>query len=305
VVRSVASFANMPDGGTLVLGVVEENRVATEITGFEHPADPAQSADQAIRNGVAPIPQYTNKAIQLKEGRWCLVVEVPTGLEPPYIHVQSGSVLVRTGTSSEPVHINDRQELDRLYNQGRRGRDWAVTTAETLVTAMTSPGLAQVWTIPAVEGGLPPHSEILKASFLDRLKPHLREPMPVSWEQDAHHGPTSVVFRKHEGDYSSSISVDVNGTISTTWHDKSSAMPLSTVESLVQQVLPQHEILLVKEFGYRGSIALALVAAGVPRIGQVNFTRLVEVQQLADNTFHESVIRHLNRFTGHPVFEPE
>jgi hypothetical protein len=43
------------------------------------------------------------------EGKACIVVEVPAGLQPPYIFSPSGQVLIRTQTSSEPINLHDRE----------------------------------------------------------------------------------------------------------------------------------------------------------------------------------------------------
>jgi hypothetical protein len=239
--RAVASFTNMPDGGTVIVGIQanpREKRRAGEAVGFAHDTDPAESADNAIRSGVAPLPRYVTKSIRRDDGRWYLVVEVPSGLEPPYIHVQSGSVLIRTGTGSAPAQ---REELDRLYGQGLRGREWAFNEADqTLNDSLHSPKTIALKTIPAVENGLPPNSQILTHSFYESLLDFLEEPIKEDFlERDFGLGTSSVSIGRSSHLYSANLNVDVGGMIQTSWMALEEAqLDLTAAATMIQRVLP-------------------------------------------------------------------
>jgi len=309
VSRAVASFANMPDGGTVVVGIQEDptnSRRAGSAVGFEHSTDPEASADNAIRSGVAPLPRYVTKALRREDGRWYLVIEVPPGLEPPYIHVQSGSVLIRTGTASEPAQ---REELDRLYGQGIRGRRWALDEADqTLKESLHSSQTITLRTIPAVENGLPPRSRIMTYSFYESLKTFLREPI-TEQHREMHPGQSatwiSVTRSSHL--YSASLSVDVAGMIRTVWVGLGdSRLDLESATIMIERALPQHQALLIGEFGHRGSVAVAMGAMGLGSGGtSIRLKRLCEVGDLSENDFHRSLAREIRREAGSIEFEPE
>lgn len=308
VSRAVASFANMPDGGTVIVGIQEDpihKRRAGSAVGFAHDSDPAESADNAIRGGVAPLPLYVPKAIRRKDGRWYLVIEVQAGLEPPYIHVQSGSVLIRTGTGSVPAQ---REELDRLYGQGIRGRTWALDEADqTLKESLHSPQTITLRTIPAVENGLPPSSRILTRSFYESLGTFLREPITEQY-REMHPGQsaTSISVYRSSHLYSASLSVDVGGTIQTFWSGLEDRLDLASATTMIERVLPQHQALLIGEFGHRGSVVVAMGAMGLgSSSSSIRLKRLCQVSDLSKNDFQESLVRDIRRDSGTIEFEPE
>lgn len=308
VARTVASFANMPDGGTLIVGIQEdprEKRRAGSAVGFEHNTDPAESADRAIRTGVAPIPRYVLKSLRREDGRWYLVIEVPPGLEPPYIHVHSGSVLIRTGTASEPAQ---REELDRLYGQGFRGRKWAFNEAEQILNeSLHSPRTIRLSTIPAIEKGLPPNSRIFTHSFYESVANFLREPIQEDYrEMDFGHAATSISISRSSHLYSASLSVEVGGTIRTVWTGLEGRLDLVSGTTMIERALPQHQALLVGEFGHRGSVVVAMGALAIGHSAtSIQLKRLCQVMDLSKDDFQGALVRDIQRGAGTVVFEPE
>jgi hypothetical protein len=168
VARAAASFANSDGGGTLVAGIEAEKLRPTRIVGIEDDGGLEERVTNAIRNNVAPIPSFRSQAVPIGEGRSCIVVEVPSGLQPPYIFIPSGTVLVRTPTSSEPIKATDREAIDRLYRAGKRGEEWGHEIANRDPASFSGIS-AQIIAVPNVDGGLDGHSLVFRKSTVDRL----------------------------------------------------------------------------------------------------------------------------------------
>jgi hypothetical protein len=110
--RSIASFANNTGGGTLIIGVEANKLLPIGLVGLQNAGDLEERVVSTVRTSIAPVPSFTPRAVDLGANTVCLVVEIPEGLQPPYILVRTGQILIRTPTSSEPVGIADRDALD-------------------------------------------------------------------------------------------------------------------------------------------------------------------------------------------------
>ena len=129
--KSLSSFANQY-GGWLFLGVSEDgqNHVANEFPGI--PDSEVQFALESIRNAAKDLlnpPVFYNvrlfpgpiASIGIEEGHSIIVVQVPEGPNPPYIH-NDGRIYRRVGDSSQPVPVADRSTFDLLAQRGEETR---------------------------------------------------------------------------------------------------------------------------------------------------------------------------------------
>lgn len=117
--HSIASFANT-DGGWYIVGVQEQQRVATSICGFSlhgHP-DPLSTVREIAKTHISPVPAFYPQLVTLASGQSVLAVYVPPEQETPFIS-KNGRVYRRVNDSSDPVPENDRHAFDRLIDAGR------------------------------------------------------------------------------------------------------------------------------------------------------------------------------------------
>lgn len=85
---TLCAFANMPDGGTLILGVDEKDDFA--VTGVEEPAQLQASIVSLTRNNISPSP-YLEFSAPVLDGKTVLVAEVqglPSVINPPFTKVK-------------------------------------------------------------------------------------------------------------------------------------------------------------------------------------------------------------------------
>ena len=129
--KSMSSFANQY-GGWLVLGAVENKQDLTvrEFPGLsEHQVrDVVQALRDASRDSVNPEVYYEYRIfdgpieeIDLPSGKSIVVVHIPQGPEPPYIHADA-RIYRRVGDSSAPKSEIDQSTLDRLSLRARQSR---------------------------------------------------------------------------------------------------------------------------------------------------------------------------------------
>lgn len=131
--KHISAFANQY-GGWLFFGVSEsnENRVACSFPGIPLADVHALSLRlrEAISAHVNPSVLYEErviagpcKTIELPEGRAIVIVGIPQGVDPPYIH-SSGKIYQRLADQSKPKAESDRHALDLLWDRGKtyRGR---------------------------------------------------------------------------------------------------------------------------------------------------------------------------------------
>lgn len=125
--KSLSSFANR-SGGWLFLGVMEnhDDNTAASFPGI--PDQDVPTALERVRNAAKDLLQPTVlydtrtlagplPATSLASGRSIIVVRIPEGASPPYVH-NEGRIYIRTGDSSSPVPANDRTTVELLYRKG-------------------------------------------------------------------------------------------------------------------------------------------------------------------------------------------
>lgn len=132
IAKSFASFANHY-GGWIFYGVEEmkdgSNRAGT-FPGLEQ-SDITRLIERlrnAAKDTINPAPYYEYKVLEgpckeihLEEERAIVVVMVPGGTNPPYIHAD-GRIYRRIADSSDPKHETDRFTLDFLWKRGQQAR---------------------------------------------------------------------------------------------------------------------------------------------------------------------------------------
>ena len=129
--KSMSSFANQ-HGGWLFLGVREDpdTLVAGSFPGI--PNERVPEGVEALRNAAKdllnPPVYYEHRvfggpidAIRLEAGRSILAVQVPQGVNTPYIH-NDGRIYQRIGDSSQPTHVSDRSTFDGLARRAQIAR---------------------------------------------------------------------------------------------------------------------------------------------------------------------------------------
>jgi hypothetical protein len=129
IAKSISAFANQ-FGGWLFYGI-EENADGSRTAGaFPGVASTEVQASEtrirdAVRNSVNPIPFFETRVLHgpcaeppLVEGRAVIIVRVPAGANPPYLH-SSGRMYRRVADSSDPCEITDRHTLDTLVERAR------------------------------------------------------------------------------------------------------------------------------------------------------------------------------------------
>ena len=130
--KSLSSFANQY-GGWLLFGVVENKRdlTAQEFPGLseEQVSNVVRTLRDASRDCVNPEVYYEHrvfngpiKEIDLPAGKSIVVVHVPQGPEPPYVHADA-RIYRRVGDSSAPRPETDRSILDRLSSRAQQFSD--------------------------------------------------------------------------------------------------------------------------------------------------------------------------------------
>ena len=130
IAKSISAFANQY-GGWVFYGIEEDgglegNRAAA------FPGVPTEDLTcslnlvrEAAKDSIQPSPYFEIyhvsgpcDEIGLDEGRAIIVVVVPEGPRPPYVHID-GRIYVRVGDSSDPESEKDRTRLEMLWEKGR------------------------------------------------------------------------------------------------------------------------------------------------------------------------------------------
>ncbi|MDA2931487.1 ATP-binding protein, partial [Acidobacteria bacterium AH-259-O06] len=116
--KHVAAFANS-HGGLIAIGVKAVNEIAESIPGTTNaPSDLEDSAYRKIASTVNPIPLFATKTINLQSGDVVLLIKVKESAYPP--HLFNGLIYVRPAAGSDPVHPDNRAEIDRMYEKSAR-----------------------------------------------------------------------------------------------------------------------------------------------------------------------------------------
>ena len=129
--KSLSSFANQY-GGWLFLGVSEDCNSNTAHSFPGIPANEVNGARESLRNATKDLlhPQVffdirefagPIQSIGLPPDRSIIVVRIPEGPNPPYVH-NDGRIYRRIGDSSDPKPVTDRSTFDLLYRRGERAR---------------------------------------------------------------------------------------------------------------------------------------------------------------------------------------
>jgi hypothetical protein len=131
IAKQLSAFANQY-GGWLLFGVeaADRSRMASAFPGMSDSETGALSLRirEATSSHIAPAVLYEEhvvrgpcKPINLKEGHSILIVGIPQGVDPPYVH-SSGRIFRRLGDQSKPKEETDRHSLDLLWERGKRFR---------------------------------------------------------------------------------------------------------------------------------------------------------------------------------------
>jgi hypothetical protein len=133
IAKHLSAFANQ-FGGWLFFGVDEhplDKRTAGSFPGI-NAADTAnllQRIREAAVTHVNPEVYYEEKIIRgpvtdidLKEGQNIIIIGIPQGVNPPYIH-STGKIYRRTADKSDPKEETDRHILDNLWERGKNARE--------------------------------------------------------------------------------------------------------------------------------------------------------------------------------------
>lgn len=132
IAKSISSFSNQY-GGWLFYGIEEnKERKAGNFLGID--LNQIHIDETNIRNAVVshlnPQPFYKIKVlsgpcqkINLELSKGIIVIYVPQGANPPYIH-SSGVIYRRIGDSSEPKEETDRFILERLWEKGEKNQEY-------------------------------------------------------------------------------------------------------------------------------------------------------------------------------------
>lgn len=119
IAKSVSSFSNSY-GGIYFLGIeANKNNKAENIIGV---SDSPDRIRDSLRNNCNPFPIFDTYTIKLSDGNNVIMVVIPEGENPPYIHID-GRIYRRLGASSDPISENDRHTIDMLYNKSRKYLD--------------------------------------------------------------------------------------------------------------------------------------------------------------------------------------
>lgn len=107
--ETVCAFANMPQGGTVLLGVSQRQNFA--VTGVHSPNDMIQAVTSQTREAVIPAPHIESYAVPV-DGRTVVVVEV-TALAPSEKPAEyGGEAYLRQADGDYRMNSNDHRMID-------------------------------------------------------------------------------------------------------------------------------------------------------------------------------------------------
>lgn len=162
--KHLSAFSNQY-GGFLFIGIREAedgSRKAGTFVGV--PQEKLESLSLQIREAavahVSPPILYEervvvgpNEEIGLSLGKVILIIGIPQGINPPYIH-SSGRIYRRLADQSKPKEETDRYILDDLWRRGKEGRDkisQLLTKTPELPEAQRDSVWAFIYLIPNID----------------------------------------------------------------------------------------------------------------------------------------------------------
>jgi ATP-dependent DNA helicase RecG len=113
VEEAACAFLNA-QGGTIVVGVRDDGR----LVGVPAAEDKAQEVQQRLLAAISP-PAPLSVTVENREGKKLIVIDVPQGLEKPY--VCKGKIMVRRGTDVVPAVASEISSLigQRAHTEAR------------------------------------------------------------------------------------------------------------------------------------------------------------------------------------------
>lgn len=129
--KGLSAFANQY-GGWMIFGIEEDSETLTakSYPGIENSKVPEilNSLRNASKDLLNPEVYYQTRVFEgpieevaLAAGRSLIVVRIPAGAEPPYVH-SDGRIYRRVADSSDPKPETDQSRLDRLSDRAQATR---------------------------------------------------------------------------------------------------------------------------------------------------------------------------------------
>jgi hypothetical protein len=316
VSREVTAFANTEGGGTVVVGIEEKNRAATNIVGIPSEVGLVEKIVQSLRSNVAPVPAFDIHVLGVSDSKVAVVIAVPPGTQPPYVWLPRGQILIRTQATTEPIRLADRDALDRLYALGIKGRRWALDQLSGLEGLPVDQYRVQAVTIPAVADGLGEYVRLYRESFMDRLV----RSTPFPYERGIQHERQIKTFGMETGrvtvgaadDFDAHTvvtGVETTGMTTTDWIGDAFHLSYDTAKLMPKQVLPYHREVVEDMLGHRGDVVMFLqgqIEESASKASRFRFHRgPLSIAELENADFHEVLVREIKRSLGLRAYEPE
>jgi schlafen family protein len=315
--RAIASFANS-HGGTLVVGVDAPKGIPVTLTPIQNDGELADRIIQTVRSSLDPVPAFVAQVVEFKDSRACIVVEIPEGTQPPYVHIGKGQLFVRAGSMSEPVPANDRESIDRLFAKGQRGLDWARARLAAIPSELAFETMATGWeevhvvSVPAVEDGLFAGTKIFTHAFSADVASHVSASLAVlhsgSEPETLMLGQALTLEWEAATGGMVSLRVETTGLIRSSWVGGGKGGS-GWLDTLLKGVLPIHGRVLVGQLGHQGNVGVAAFwGEGVPgpilvKPVQVAFALPVPVTDLSTVSLREFLDRAVTRSRGYLAYE--
>lgn len=111
---AACAFLNA-EGGRIFCGVTDEGR----LSGVPNAVAAARKLELTLKRSISPTPYLTADAVTI-EGTDVVVLDVPQGSDPPYVH--GGAVWIRSGVQNRPANIQRLRAM--LQSQGEAIERW-------------------------------------------------------------------------------------------------------------------------------------------------------------------------------------
>ena len=131
--KHMSAFANQY-GGWLFIGIQDSGDADMKAAAFPGVPDSQlaqirQRVTSAVVDHITPQCWFEERVIRgpvpeigLDSGNSILVLGIPEGLQPPYVH-SSGRVYIRAADSSDPSYIRDHRDLTQLWGKREKARE--------------------------------------------------------------------------------------------------------------------------------------------------------------------------------------